>query len=1444
LKKDTILYVDDSQLNLKLFYESYSSKYEVIVVDNSKKALEIYSKSDIDLVISDLMMPDMNGIDFLEKIMEINPFPPRILLTAYGDLNSAKNAVNRCKIFYFLQKPWDNNELELILKNAIKSYKQDIQNKELTVELREKTELLKNELSLNKEILDRLKRSDSNLRAKEQYLQNLINSAGTVIIVISQDQKILEWNLEAEKYFKLTREQVIGKIFLSVLPSEGLMAYMKKSIEDFDRKIILPNQEVELVGKDQVRYSFLWNLTPLFDNLSNSTSFIFLGQNIDTIKIAELEARASEEKYKLLAENISDVLWLMGMDGKIIYVSPSVEKLRGYTVEEIMQNDIMNSMTQDSQRVIKKAFAGFLEKTQKGVVDNQPSTFEIEQLCKDGSTIWTEIIINKLYDENNRFKYFLGVSRDITDRIKTKEQLKYSEEIFSAIFNYSPESIILTKLETGEIVNANEHFISIMGLPEKDILHKTTVEIGFWGKISERENFIKLMQENGEVTNYEFSFNTKKEKNLFGVTSARRIYLNNEIYILGIIIDITERKKHEQELRRSEEQLRRSEQLFKAITEQTTEGIALLNLSGHINLVNNSMIRMFKYSENELLGTNISQIIEEDANPPIVELISKEGFGIREIQIKDKNNEKFYVEIKGNTIKIGENKLVLMIITNINERYEAEIALRRSEARLREAQKMAHIGHYIFDFNGNEIEWSDELYRITGIKKNTPITFEDVKNIVHPDDIEEVLLATKQAIKDRARLVSEHRIIKNDGEARFVVENARFIFDDKGNPRRSIGTIQDITELKKAEKAIRKLNEELEQKIGIRTREYQESENKFRTLLKYIPDGILLINKRQQIVLLNKQIEKIFLFDSNDLLDSGVDVLFPESAKKQLADHIDDFLTKTKEQGMGDSQILLALRKNGDEFPADIRLGGVQIGDEMFTICIIRDITEKKKAEDELKKAKLDAESANKTKSEFLANMSHEIRTPLNAVLGITDILFQQLTDSTQRNYLETIKNSSKTLLTLIDDILDITKIEVGKLKLEYSYVSLKDIIFEIESIFSLRIQEKGIKLETVISKDVPTYIYIDEIRLRQILINLVSNAIKFTKEGYVKIKVAVSERRKDALDKPFIDLLIAVEDTGIGIKKSFLKNIFEVFTQQEGQDTRKYGGAGLGLAITNRLVNLMDGSLSVQSEIDKGSTFFISLKKVKFSEKESDLKWSSDEIIDKKIFLPCKIIIADDNKNNRKFLKGGFANSRIEVFEASNATEVLELIEKINPDALVTDILMPGMDGFQLSQKIKNNPKFSHIPIIANSAAVMSFNHDMLEKAAFDDFISKPIDFNKLLILLKKYLPHDVFGNKNSVVQTKDEPALISPELIDELEKMTLSKWKMISNQQKMENVTSFIETVEQFGKENSIKSLIAYSQNLNDSLRSFSIDKMIQLINFYPKLIDSFKSGNKNCQ
>jgi signal transduction histidine kinase/PleD family two-component response regulator len=501
--------------------------------------------------------------------------------------------------------------------------------------------------------------------------------------------------------------------------------------------------------------------------------------------------------------------------------------------------------------------------------------------------------------------------------------------------------------------------------------------------------------------------------------------------------------------------------------------------------------------------------------------------------------------------------------------------------------------------------------------------------------------------------------------------------------------------------------------------------------------------------------------------------------------------------------------------------------------------------EQRIRERTVQLDAANKAKSEFLANMSHEIRTPMNAVLGYAELLGFMVEDKTQRNYIESIKSSGRSLLTLINDILDLSKIEAGKLELKFEYVNSQAFFSEFEQIFSLRLSEKGLKFILDISSGTPEGIYIDDARLRQIILNLIGNAVKFTEKGSIRLKVYTENPQMIKYSKgkieEFIDLIIEVTDTGVGISQEMRTEIFNPFVQGQGHSIKKYGGTGLGLAITQRLVQLMNGTIELDSLLNKGSSFKIKIPGVSylrdFGKRTEEIQLDPADIV----FEKATIIVADDIEHNRKYLIDALKNTNIEIVEAEDGEEALSLAKRRVPDLIITDIRMPILNGFDLLEKLKSDDALKHIPVIAYSASVMKDQKDRIRESEFTGLLIKPVQVTELYLELMNNLQYK--STRNTETEQIKSEISYAKEIIDltglihTLDILCNDIWQTFHTRQPIDEIMDFGNQLIMLGNDHNAKVIKEYGEELVNSAESFNIEAIINLIRKFPGLIDLLK-------
>lgn len=764
----------------------------------------------------------------------------------------------------------------------------------------------------------------------------------------------------------------------------------------------------------------------------------------------------------------------------------------------------------------------------------------------------------------------------------------------------------------------------------------------------------------------------------------------------------------------AEKALKESEAKSKAIIESTVSGIITIGEKGHILSFNPAAEKIFGYSKEEVLNKNISMLMPEPYHSEhdgylknYIRTGKKKiiGKGGRELIGQRKDGKIIYIDLGVNEVEVGEKRMFAGLINDITERKLAEEELSKSRDALARAQSIAHLGNWEYDVVNNNIYWSDEVYRIFGVEKEAfDHKISSFIELIHPDDREYVQNGIKASMYDKKPFSVDYRIVLPDGGIRHVHEEAKDIPDEKGKPLRRIGTVQDITERKEAEREIKSLAK-------------FPSENPF-PVMQISSDGTVIYANEASKPILN-----VWGIQENMLLPamkSFIAEIYAEAKNREVE----------VEHGKQTFSITLT-----------------PISDSNYVYAYGLDITDRKEAEYALVSAKKAADVASKVKSEFLANMSHEIRTPMTTILGMSELISETSLDNEQKEYLKGLQRAGDNLLDLVNDILDLSKIEAGRIELEEVEFDLAEEIDKVMSIFDMKAQKKGIELTAAIDPETPEILLGDPLRLRQVLVNLAGNSLKFTEKGEIKISVTCE---KPSVRTEGYRLTFSVNDTGMGIPSEKLETIFEDFTQADSSTTRAFGGTGLGLTISKKLVEIMGGKIWVESKLGEGSTFHFNLN-VKIGTEKGEAARRKDKGREELDTAPVhdsakalSMLLVDDSEDNRMLVKTFLKKIPCNIDMAENGEIAVEKFMSKKYDILLMDMQMPVMDGYTATIKIRRwekEKRRDETPIIAFTAHAFKEEIDKCLEAGCTDHIAKPVKKKVIIGIISQFLGSERSG-------------------------------------------------------------------------------------------------------
>ncbi len=523
--------------------------------------------------------------------------------------------------------------------------------------------------------------------------------------------------------------------------------------------------------------------------------------------------------------------------------------------------------------------------------------------------------------------------------------------------------------------------------------------------------------------------------------------------------------------------------------------------------------------------------------------------------------------------------------------------------------------------------------------------------------------------------------------------------------------------------------------------------------------------------------------------------------------------------------------------------GVAALGAGVIAFVLLRDALIQAKREQRLAEEKRRAERSDREKSSFLATMSHEIRTPMNAILGFAELLRDRLSDERDIRYVDSILAGGQSLLQLINDILDLSKVEAGMLELNPEPTDLRATAQFIRQLFSQLAVQRGLEFRVEVEDEVPSSLLFDHLRLRQVLINVVGNAMKFTESGRVALRVRSVAKEGDPST---VTVLVEVEDSGRGIPKDQIESIFRPFVQID--ENARIPGTGLGLAIVQRLVRLMKGEISVESEVGRGTLFRFTFPGVRVTSRLAQpLSGSALEGLDFNDFRPSRILVADDNPTNLELMTGIFEDTHHTIVQVADGKSAVEATLSQAPDLILMDVRMPRMDGFAALEAIRSEGRFRLLPVIAVTASSLG-GEDLRARRLFDGYIQKPFSRSDLYSQMAQFIPrHDAEQGKASSPDQDLETMAPSPaiaakwtRLVEELEPMLAKDWEPLVRTLAISEIEVFAKRLQELGAAAECPLLGRFARDLQHDARSFSPDLLVRTLNRYPDVIGMIRQAS----
>lgn len=1250
------------------------------------------------------------------------------------------------------------NEFELISKNTLNLIHPDDQ------------AIVANWISdcisglITKDLVFRILLSENNVRYINGKCELLKDKNGNPTFVTGTSQDITERILVEQELRKLSRAVEQSPVSIVITNLDGEIEYANPKASETTgytyEELIGQNPRVLKSGETtNQEYNTLWEtiamgknwngifhnkrkngelywetstISPIIDSNGVITHYLAVKEDISEKIKTESELVESEKRFRQVTEQSLTLIWEINAEGMFTFVSPIAEAVWGYTSEELVNKIYFFDLHPlDGRKEFKAAALEAFDKKEHF------HNFENKIIRKDGIVIWVSTNANPLEDEFGNLIGYRGADLDITERKNAEETLLKNEyelnfaQVIAKMGSW--EHNFLTNTLSG-----SDNYYRVLGIsPEQ----KPDDLFSYFLSLIHPDDIEKV--EYLQTLSYTTTKTEVVDIRLIMPDNSIKWVQNNVIPVFdgqnlvglkGVNVDITDKKIAEEEIAKQNEKLN-------AVVRTLPDIIFVIDKNGIYDEVFCSNPDMLAIPIDKFVGTNIGDVFDESTTQLHLSYIQKcieQNSLISYEYSLVFNNQTSYFEAR--LANIGNDK-VLTLVRDITERKKKDLEIQK----LSLAVEQSPVIIVITDLNAT-IEYVNAAFtEITGysseevIGKNTRILKSDKTDKNVYEDL-------WKSIENGKAWHGEWINRKKNGELYWENISINPIHDQSGKITNYLAVKQDITNKKTAENEIRDLNQNLERKIEERTNQLasinntllseiderrrieealSESEKSYRTVVENVNDIIFQTDSAGIWVFLNKAWVDVTGFSIEESIGQlFLDYVHPEDRQRNL-DYFAPLILREKEYCRHEIRYLT---KAGGYRWIEVfaRIGLDEKGEITGTFGTLQDITERKITEEIIRNARLEAERANQAKSDFLSRMSHELRTPMNSILGFAQLLEMGELSQTQKRGVGHILKSGKHLLNLINEVLDISKIEAGKLSISLEPVQVQELISEMIDSIQPLVNEKGNTVEFLPSLVQNCTVVADRQRLKQILLNLLHNAVKYNKiGGKININCTMVKHKKPLGYR----VKITVADTGIGIAAEDIKKLFTPF-ERIGAEKSEVVGTGLGLALVKKLVDAMNGTIGVESTLGIGSSFWIELPYIQNQmgdvKKQEGLLLNESQLFER----DGKILYVEDNPSNLELVEHILINQRsnLHLISVVNGKNAIEIALKEKPDLILLDLNLPDMHGSEVLKLLQSEIKTKNIPVIIVSADAMHDQQKKLLNSGAKEYLTKPIEVSKFL--------------------------------------------------------------------------------------------------------------------